>query len=129
MRAHVLHSLLSGFVQRRGHDVFINSLPRKQEFVILLKMTPIQKRLYLAFMETIGAMNPGEKLNPLRTFAICNKIWNHPDVLYKYNLNKDADLDLDIPELQQQVVKRKSKNKRGSYLIFFKLQNDVLFKI
>jgi RAD54-like protein 2 len=109
MRAHVLHSLLEGFVQRRGHDVFINSLPKKQEFVILLKMTPVQKKLYLAFMETIGAMNSCEKLNPLRTFAMCCKIWNHPDVLYKFNLNKDADLDLDIPELQQHVIKRKSK--------------------
>jgi RAD54-like protein 2 len=124
-------------VQRRGHDVFINSLPRKQEFVILLKMTPIQKKLYLTFMECIGAMNPGEKINPLRTFAICCKsgcsfvliclflllidfrftlvynfsVWNHPSVLYKFNQEKekDNDLDLDIPELQQQIKKRTSK--------------------
>jgi RAD54-like protein 2 len=73
-RAHVLHSLLEGFVQRRGHDVFINTLPKKQEYIILLKLTPVQKELYLAFMEAIGAMNPGERCNPLRSFAICCKV-------------------------------------------------------
>lgn len=115
MRSHVLHSLLEGFVQRRGHDVFLNSLPRKQEYVILLMLSDVQKALYLAFMEAIGATNPGEKINPLRTFAMCCKIWNHPDVLYRYNQNKDADLDLDIPELSQQQqtngVQAKSKGR------------------
>ena len=40
-RAHVLHSLLEGFVQRRGHDVFFSSLPKKQEYVVLLKLSSI----------------------------------------------------------------------------------------
>ncbi len=73
-RAHVLHTLLEGFVQRRGHDVLYNSLPNKEEYVILLKLSPIQKEMYLSFMEAIGAMNLGEKPNPLRTFAICCKV-------------------------------------------------------
>ena len=90
-RSHVLHSLLGGFVQRyisfkqnnlfifslffrRGHDVFLKTLPPKEEYVILLKLTQIQKELYLAFMESIGAMIIGEKQNPLRAFAICCKV-------------------------------------------------------
>jgi RAD54-like protein 2 len=73
-RAHVLHTLLEGFVQRRGHDVLYRSLPRKEEFVILVKLSPKQKELYLAFMEAIGAMNMSEKPNPLRTFAMCCKV-------------------------------------------------------
>jgi hypothetical protein len=39
-----------------------------------LKLTQIQKELYLAFMESIGAMIIGEKQNPLRAFAICCKV-------------------------------------------------------
>jgi hypothetical protein len=107
-RAHVLHSLLEGFVQRRGHDVFLSSLPKKYEYIILLKLSAVQKELYLAFMESIGAMQPGEKVNPLRSFAICCKIWNHPDVLHKFNCDKeDADTDLDLPGLQNQKPKPK----------------------
>ncbi|RMZ96326.1 helicase ARIP4-like isoform X1 [Brachionus plicatilis] len=108
-RAHVLHSLLEGFVQRRGHDVFICSLPKKHEFIIQTKLSPVQKELYLAFMQAIGAMNPGEKTNPLRTFAICCKIWNHPDVLYKHNQDRESELDLDLPELQQKLKRQKSQ--------------------
>nr|QNH68104.1 RAD54L2 [Brachionus koreanus] len=114
-RAHVLHSLLEGFVQRRGHDVFVCSLPKKYEFIIQIKLSPMQKQLYLAFMQAIGAMNPGEKTNPLKTFAICCKIWNHPDVLYKYNQDKESDMDLDLPDLQQQKIKRES-SLRGQFL-------------
>lgn len=114
-RAHVLHSLLEGFVQRRGHDVFLSTLPKKQEFIILSKLSAVQKELYLAFMESIGAMNPGEKTNPLRTFAICCKIWNHPDVLYKLHMNKEAEMDLDLPDFQQQQTKSApSNNKKAS---------------
>jgi RAD54-like protein 2 len=73
-RAHVLHTLLEGFVQRRSHDVLYDSLPPKEEFIILVKLSSIQKELYLAFMESIGAMNFNEKPNPLRTFAMCCKV-------------------------------------------------------
>ena len=109
-RAHVLHSLLEGFVQRRGHDVFFCSLPKKFEYIILLKLSTVQKELYLAFMESIGAMKQGEKINPLRSFAICCKIWNHPDVLHKFNCDKESEIDLDLPELQVKKTKSNQNN-------------------
>jgi RAD54-like protein 2 len=75
-RAHVLHSLLEGFIQRRGHDVLQIDLPSKFEYVILLKLSNIQRQLYMKFLETIGALsNSSERtLNPLRAFALCCKV-------------------------------------------------------
>uniref|UniRef100_A0A4W6G8I2 RAD54 like 2 n=1 Tax=Lates calcarifer TaxID=8187 RepID=A0A4W6G8I2_LATCA len=100
-RSHVLHSLLEGFVQRRGHDVLRDQLPSKEEHVILVRLSPLQRALYTEFMNRFReAGNTGWlSLNPLKAFCVCCKIWNHPDVLYealqKENLASDQDLDLD----------------------------------
>ncbi|XP_053174204.1 helicase ARIP4-like [Scomber japonicus] len=100
-RSHVLHSLLEGFVQRRGHDVLKDQLPSKEEHVILVRLSPLQRALYTEFMNRFKeAGNTGWlSLNPLKAFCVCCKIWNHPDVLYeaiqKENLASDQDLDLD----------------------------------
>ncbi|KAL0977763.1 hypothetical protein UPYG_G00160910 [Umbra pygmaea] len=100
-RSHVLHSLLEGFVQRRGHDVLRDQLPSKEEHVIMVRLSPIQRALYTEFMKRFReAGNSGWLgLNPLKAFCVCCKIWNHPDVLYetlqKENLANEQDLDLD----------------------------------
>ncbi|XP_068997772.1 helicase ARIP4-like isoform X2 [Embiotoca jacksoni] len=100
-RSHVLHSLLEGFVQRRGHDVLKDQLLSKEEHVILVRLSPLQRALYTEFMNRFReAGNSGWlSLNPLKAFCVCCKIWNHPDVLYealqKENLASDQDLDLD----------------------------------
>uniref|UniRef100_A0A8C6T8L3 RAD54 like 2 n=1 Tax=Neogobius melanostomus TaxID=47308 RepID=A0A8C6T8L3_9GOBI len=100
-RSHVLHSLLEGFVQRRGHDVLKEQLPSKEEHVILVRLSPLQRALYTEFMNRFReAGNTGWlSLNPLKAFCVCCKIWNHPDVLYealqKENLASEQDLDLD----------------------------------
>ncbi|XP_076362216.1 helicase ARIP4-like isoform X2 [Tachypleus tridentatus] len=99
-RAHVLHSLLEGFVQRRGHTVLKSSLPPKEEHVLLVRMTPIQRKLYNALLRYLRFGN--NVCNPLKFFAICCKIWNHPDVLYKVledqrnQRNEDLDLDFEF---------------------------------
>nr|CAD7194265.1 unnamed protein product [Timema douglasi] len=96
-RAHVLHSLLEGFVQRRSHSVLQVSLPQKNEYVLLLRMTAFQRKLYDTFMNEV--VRTKAVPNPLKAFAVCCKIWNHPDILYfflkKRNLSEDADLDLE----------------------------------
>uniref|UniRef100_A0A8C7XHJ6 RAD54 like 2 n=1 Tax=Oryzias sinensis TaxID=183150 RepID=A0A8C7XHJ6_9TELE len=100
-RSHVLHSLLEGFVQRRGHDVLRDQLPAKDEHVILVRLSSVQRALYTEFMKRFReAGNSGWLgLNPLKAFCVCCKIWNHPDVLYealqKENQANEQDLDLD----------------------------------
>uniref|UniRef100_A0A4W4EQR2 Helicase ARIP4-like n=1 Tax=Electrophorus electricus TaxID=8005 RepID=A0A4W4EQR2_ELEEL len=100
-RSHVLHDLLEGFVQRRGHDVLRHQLPEKWEHVILVRLSPLQRALYTEFMNRFREAGSTGWLgvNPLKAFCVCCKIWNHPDVLYetiqRENLANEQDLDLD----------------------------------
>ncbi|CAI9719372.1 helicase ARIP4 isoform X2 [Octopus vulgaris] len=101
-RAHVLHSLLQGFIQRRGHSVLQFSLPPKQEHVFTIRMSNIQRQLYKKFMDCISDCEMGmwASYNPLKAFSTCCKIWNHPDVMWKIiqhqkTLLEDNDLDFE----------------------------------
>lgn len=75
-RAHVLHDLLSGFVQRRSHAVLKASLPPKTEIVLLIKLSPLQRTLYAAFMRSLGSSGPlgWAQVNTLKTYAMCCKV-------------------------------------------------------
>merc|ERR1712106_641238 len=106
-RAHVLHEQLKGFVQRRGHTVLRQSLPAKTEHVLFVRMTDIQRKLYKRFMEEL--IDNRCVSNPLKAFAVCCKIWNHPDVLYNF-LKKKEEINYEwaqgmmknyTPELEQ----------------------------
>ncbi|XP_033102737.1 helicase ARIP4-like [Anneissia japonica] len=103
-RAHVLHSLLEGFVQRRGFQVLTSSLPHKEEHVVFVRLTPFQQGLYNKFMQYFTEMGAGGwcSSNPIKAFSVLCKIWNHPDILHDVLLQKTdamADLDLDIPDI------------------------------
>ncbi|XP_059177576.1 helicase ARIP4-like isoform X2 [Physella acuta] len=103
-RSYVLHNLLEGFVQRRGHTVLQLSLPPKTEHVFLVRLSPIQHKIYCEFMNAISesGLCSWANNNPLKAFAVCCKIWNHPDILYdvltQHIADKDNDLDIDTGE-------------------------------
>ena len=78
-----------------------HSLPTKTEHVLFIRMTEIQRRLYRRFMEELITNRCVS--NPLKAFAVCCKIWNHPDVLYNY-LQKREDEDLDIDQEEAGVM-------------------------
>ncbi|XP_076304273.1 helicase ARIP4-like isoform X2 [Tachypleus tridentatus] len=120
-RAHVLHSLLEGFVQRRGHLVLKSILPPKEEHVLLVRMTPIQRKLYNTLVRHLRLGN--NVCNPLKFFAICCKIWNHPDVLYKVledqknqgNYDIDLDFEFGLPGTRQSNKPGETNSVRGKY--------------
>nr|CAH8851351.1 unnamed protein product [Trichobilharzia regenti] len=99
-RAHVLHDLLSGFVQRRSHAVLKASLPPKTEIVLLIKLSPLQRTLYAAFMRSLGSSGPlgWAQVNTLKTYAMCCKIWNHPDILRRAMEEHKEAMDFDIDD-------------------------------
>ncbi|CAH2107450.1 unnamed protein product [Euphydryas editha] len=116
-RAHVLHSLLVGFVQRRSHAVLQSTLPQKEEYVLLIRMTPLQRKLYDRFMNEV--VRSASVPNPLKAFAICCKIWNHPDVLYNFlkkrnEVNAAIEEDLDLEEIGGVTKAGRAKNSKAS---------------
>ena len=122
-RAHVLHSLLVGFVQRRSHAVLQTALPQKEEYVLLVRMLPFQRKLYETFMDEF--VRSQAVPNPLKAFAVCCKVWNHPDVLYNF-LKKRArgdavDIDLEevasttgVPTKSEKPKKAPSRPRKGA---------------
>uniref|UniRef100_A0A183CEG4 Helicase ATP-binding domain-containing protein n=1 Tax=Globodera pallida TaxID=36090 RepID=A0A183CEG4_GLOPA len=82
-RIHVLCDMLRGFVQRRSQHLLKKILPESREFIVLLRKSELQHSLYRAFHHfACGQINAGESsFNPLKAFAICMKIVNHPDML------------------------------------------------
>lgn len=78
-RAHVLHVLVEGFVQRLGYEVLVPFLPEKQEYVISIALTVSQDKLYRALVEKFYT----EPNKLFKDFHWLQKAWTHPWVLLK----------------------------------------------
>lgn len=78
-RIYILHQKLKGFVHRRDYSDMDHKMPEKFEFVIFVRLSDIQVRLYKQF---INGQNHhfGGLFNAYSTLT---KIWNHPDALLK----------------------------------------------
>lgn len=95
-------------------------MPVKHEHVILCRMSARQKQLMQGYLESI--INDPEssgciRISPLILFAVCCKIWNHPDIIHnvvKENLSPD-DLDVDLP---LKKAKNKKKNAKSNLNYF-----------
>lgn len=75
---------------RRGHDVLRDQLPAKEEHVILVRLSPVQRALYTEFMKRFreAGNNGWLGLNPLKAFCVCCKVQLFsclfsPPVLYR----------------------------------------------
>ena len=73
-RSHVLHSLLHGFVLRRGHEILRDSLPPKFEHVLFLRPSPVQAVLYNHAIDQVHNGTSMISAGPLRAFAVCSKV-------------------------------------------------------
>ena len=53
-RSHILYKQLKGFVQRMDMNVVKDDLPPKTVFVIAVKLSSLQKKLYKRFLDVHG---------------------------------------------------------------------------
>lgn len=54
LRSHILYEQLKGFVQRMDMNVVKKDLPPKTVFVLTVKLSPLQRKLYQRFLRVHG---------------------------------------------------------------------------
>ncbi|KPP75065.1 transcriptional regulator ATRX-like [Scleropages formosus] len=92
-RAHILYEFLAGCVQRRDYTALTKFLPPKHEYVLAVKMTPIQTTLYQHYLQNFSCggttveWNKGSKL--FQDFQILSRICTHPWCLHMSYIRKD----------------------------------------
>ncbi|KAL1122717.1 hypothetical protein AAG570_003044 [Ranatra chinensis] len=85
-RAHVLHKMLDGVVQRKDYNVLTPFLPTKFEYVISLSLSEVQCKLYQHYLDNLsqGKNQPegGRKATTLfKDWQVLTSLCAHPRVL------------------------------------------------
>ncbi|ONM06077.1 chromatin complex subunit A [Zea mays] len=84
-RSHILFEQLKGFVQRKSMNVVKNDLPPKKVFVITVKLSQLQRKLYKRFLDVHGFSSSGYSEKSHRSFfakyQTLSQVWNHPGLL------------------------------------------------
>lgn len=86
-RSHILYEQLKGFVQRMDMNVVKNDLPPKKVFVITVKLSQLQRKLYRRFLDvhgfsrSVSSEKPFKRSGFFAKFQKLAQIWNHPGLL------------------------------------------------
>ncbi|XP_010528765.1 PREDICTED: protein CHROMATIN REMODELING 20 isoform X2 [Tarenaya hassleriana] len=84
-RSHILYEQLKGFVQRMDMSVVKRDLPPKTVFVISVKLSPLQRKLYKRFLKIYGFNNgrTDERMrkNFFAAYQVLAQVLNHPGIL------------------------------------------------
>ncbi|XP_056294687.1 transcriptional regulator ATRX isoform X2 [Pseudoliparis swirei] len=95
-RAHILYEMLAGCVQRKDYSALTKFLPPKHEYVLSVRVTPIQCKLYRYYLEHFtgvgnamegGRGRGGTKL--FQDFQVLSRIWTHPWCLHLDYVSKE----------------------------------------
>lgn len=95
-RAHILYEMLAGCVQRKDYTALTKFLPPKHEYVLSVRVTPIQCTLYRYYLEHFtgvgsaaegGRGRAGTKL--FQDFQMLSRIWTHPWCLQLDYISKE----------------------------------------
>jgi hypothetical protein len=114
-------------LDRRSQSILTKSLPTKFEYVIYVRMTDIQKRLFIAYFNHLKTVLPKTgRANPLVVFSVCVRIWNHPDIfqtsMKANDLNPDADMDIPI---ESGNTRTRTRGKRTASESIESIDNDT----
>ncbi|XP_063222750.1 transcriptional regulator ATRX homolog isoform X2 [Bacillus rossius redtenbacheri] len=80
-RAHVLHKMLEGSIQRFDYAVLTPYLPPKQEYAIFIRLTELQIKLYQYYLDHNAPDGKAKTAKLFTDFHIIQRICTHPRVL------------------------------------------------
>ncbi|XP_036069984.1 transcriptional regulator ATRX isoform X2 [Oryzias melastigma] len=126
-RAHILYEMLAGCVQRKDYTALTKFLPPKHEYVLSVRMTPLQCKLYRHYLEHFtgvgnalegGRGRAGTKL--FQDFQMLSRIWTHPwclhlDYISKENrgfFDEDSMDDFVVSETDESSMSLSSENEK-----------------
>ncbi|CAN0345044.1 unnamed protein product [Lampetra fluviatilis] len=95
-RAHILYELLAGCVQRKDYTALTKFLPPKHEYVLSIRLTPLQCILYQHYLDHFtGAGMMGEQgrgrcgTKLFADYQMLCRIWTHPWCLHLDYISKE----------------------------------------
>ncbi|XP_069748920.1 transcriptional regulator ATRX isoform X2 [Narcine bancroftii] len=134
-RAHILYEMLAGCVQRKDYTALTKFLPPKYEYVLAVRMMPIQCKLYQYYLDHftgVGLSNEGGRgktgTRLFQDFQMLSRIWTHPWCLQLDYISKEnkgyfdedsmdefiaSDSDETSMSLSSEDEKSKKKKKHG----------------
>ncbi|XP_076641676.1 transcriptional regulator ATRX homolog isoform X2 [Halictus rubicundus] len=80
-RAYVLHKMLKGCVQRFDYSVLTPFLPPKQEYVIFVRLSDVQIKMYRYYLDNLARRQRSANGSLFADFQTLQRIWTHPVVL------------------------------------------------
>uniref|UniRef100_A0A8D9AVG2 Transcriptional regulator ATRX homolog n=1 Tax=Cacopsylla melanoneura TaxID=428564 RepID=A0A8D9AVG2_9HEMI len=86
-RAHVLYKMLDGIVQRKDYNVLTPFLPPKYEYVISIKLTELQIKLYSHYLQT-NVSPEDSKPRLFADYQTLKLVWTHPYALKSASLTR-----------------------------------------
>ncbi|CAH1777536.1 unnamed protein product [Owenia fusiformis] len=90
-RAHILHEMLDGCVQRKDYSALVKYLPPKLEYVVSIRLSPVQIKMYRQYLD-MNVDPTQDKVKGARLFADYQqlmRIWTHPYVLKLHEVREE----------------------------------------
>ncbi|XP_039345058.1 transcriptional regulator ATRX isoform X1 [Mauremys reevesii] len=95
-RAHILYEMLAGCVQRKDYTALTKFLPPKYEYVLAVRMTSIQCKLYQYYLDHLTGVGSGSEggrgkagAKLFQDFQMLSRIWTHPWCLQLDYISKE----------------------------------------
>ncbi|XP_039264997.2 transcriptional regulator ATRX-like [Styela clava] len=96
-RSHVLHQMLQGFVQRKDYSCLKPYLSSKFEYVLKVRLTPLQIKLYQHYLDTMTNRGSnttivnsyGKGASLFADYQNLMRVWTHPKSLLLHTVQRD----------------------------------------